>query len=260
VGGDTNNVSAQLPCGYDFDTSSCGPGPYTNCGNSSFCQGAGFGNRDDFNGCAACMSGGIGVLRDNGGDDAYTAGVFAQATGYWFGTGVLDDEAGHDTYDGLWYVQGATAHFALSVFRDGTGDDEYNRDFPMRATSVGCGHDYSTSVHVDFGGNDFYNGPGLGMGAGNEAGHGYLFNVGGNDTYLVPGEGPNLGGANPTGYPAYIKNVGIFVDVGGDDTYTVPGMPTLTRGDDTTWIADGADGDALHACGLDEATGEISLP
>jgi hypothetical protein len=205
------------------------------------------------------MSGGIGVLRDNGGDDAYTAGVFAQATGYWFGTGILDDEAGHDTYDGLWYVQGSTAHFALAVFRDGAGNDRYDEDFPIRATSIGVGHDYSTSVHLDLGGNDLYDAPGLSLGAGNDEGHGYLFNVGGNDTYIVPGEDRTLGGTSPgTGRPS--KNVGIFVDVGGDDTYTVPGMPTLTRGDDTTWIADGADGDALHACGLDQATGDLALP
>ena len=53
------------------------------------------------------MSGGIGVLRDREGSDRYTAGVFAQGTGYWGGMGLLLDGAGDDRYDARWYVQGA---------------------------------------------------------------------------------------------------------------------------------------------------------
>jgi hypothetical protein len=55
--------------------------------NSSFTQGAGFGRRGDATPTALNMSGGIGVLRDRAGDDRYTAGVFAQGTGYWGGMG-----------------------------------------------------------------------------------------------------------------------------------------------------------------------------
>jgi hypothetical protein len=254
LGGDTLYLSAQLDCGYASGTCHYPDG----CGNNSFCQGAGFGRRDD-PACATCMSGGIGLLRDNGGDDVYTSGVFAQAAGYWFGTGVLDDEAGNDTYDGLWYVQGATAHFALSVFREGAGNDVYDKDFPIVATSIGVGHDYSVSLHLDLGGSDFYHAPGLSLGSGNVNGHGYLFNIGGNDTYLT-NEGATLGGAGvDPARPAWIKTVGAFVDVGGTDTYTVAGG-TLTRGDDSTWCADGDDGDAIHACGLDQSTGEVVLP
>src|SRR5690606_38253364 len=43
--------------------------------------------------------GGLGVLRDAGGDDAYTASAVADGGGSWQGTGLLLDGGGHDTYD-----------------------------------------------------------------------------------------------------------------------------------------------------------------
>lgn len=88
VGGDSLYPSAQLP----------------KEGNTSMCQGAGFGRRDDTKGLY--MAGGHGVLYDRAGKDSYTASVFAQGSGYWLGFGLLTDKAGDDTYKGLWYVQG----------------------------------------------------------------------------------------------------------------------------------------------------------
>src|SRR5690606_37171726 len=82
--------------------------PQDAASSSSFVQGAGFGRRADATG--DYMSGGLGVLRDRAGADRYTAGVFAQATGYWFGTGLLLEGAGDDRYDAVWYVQSGDAH------------------------------------------------------------------------------------------------------------------------------------------------------
>ncbi|MBK7582669.1 MAG: hypothetical protein IPI67_21040 [Myxococcales bacterium] len=82
--------------------------------------------------------------------------MFAQGAGYWLGFGLLLDKAGNDTYEGLWYVQGASAHFALGFHFDHAGDDLYNKGFPIRATSIGVGHDFSGSLQIDEGGNDEY--------------------------------------------------------------------------------------------------------
>ncbi|HEV8324012.1 MAG TPA: hypothetical protein VG389_20515 [Myxococcota bacterium] len=236
VGGDPLYLSAQLP----------------GTGNSSFCQGAGFGRRSDtaFGGDGIYMSGGIGMLRDRGtGHDTYTSSVFGTGTGYWFGTGLLSDEGGDDWYDGKWYVQGSTAHFAMTIFWDEAGDDLYNMGgtvctgAPMcmlypSATSVGVGHDFSVTWHVDGGGNDFYFAPGLSLGAGNVNGIGVLVNAGGDDTYITAGQ-PTLGAANlsdgnmPGSPRRDIITAGVFIDGGGADSYNVAGTDVVY--DDMTW-------------------------
>ena len=225
-------------------------------GNLSYCQGAAKGL--GFQGtCAGCMSGGIGVLRDGGGDDQYTASVFGQASATWFGTGILDDEAGNDSYRGLWTVQGSAEDFGLALFRDGGGDDEYNVAFPVRESALGAAHGFSVAIHRDLGGADSYEAPALSLGGANDNSHGYGINVGGNDSYDAPSDRA-LGNANdavcPTATcPPIPKNVGVFVDVGGTDSYTVAGA------DDTSWVAD-PDADATYTAGLDQATGDAALP
>ncbi|MEK6606035.1 MAG: hypothetical protein AABZ30_00070 [Myxococcota bacterium] len=244
IGGDTLYFSPQLP----------------DRANSSFCQGAGFGRRDDAQGFY--MSGGIGLLRDAAGDDRYEAGVFAQGAGYWFGAGVLDDASGDDTYDGFWYVQGSGAHMALDVFRDRAGADAYNHVFAPVATSIGVGHDFTVSFHLDEGGDDDYVAPGLALGAGNEQGFGFFFNVGGNDRYAVPAD-RSLGAANAGGYePRFaIKTIGVFIDLGGADAYTIGGAE-IAR-DDATWTQNAAaDPETAneHGAGVDASAGELLLP
>jgi hypothetical protein len=170
-------------------------------GNSSFTQGAGFGRRAPCSGGntdCVYMSGGLGLLRDLAGADTYMTSVFGQGTGYWFGTGILADGAGDDTYDGKWYVQGSAAHFALCLFLEDGGNDKYNPTLVPAATSIGVGHDFSVSWHIDSGGNDIYRAPGLSLGSGNTNGVGVLVNLGGDDEYHAPGE-PTLGCGNPSG-------------------------------------------------------------
>ncbi|MFH1435220.1 MAG: hypothetical protein ABIJ56_05855, partial [Pseudomonadota bacterium] len=86
-------------------------------GNSSFCQGGGWGLRGDP--FRQWWAGGIGLLRDMDGNDAYEASVFGQGVGYWEGIGILSDERGDDTYDAIYYVQGAGAHYAMGLLVDG---------------------------------------------------------------------------------------------------------------------------------------------
>jgi hypothetical protein len=194
-------------------------------GNSSFCQGAGFGRRADTTD-QVYMSGGLGVLRDLAGDDRYTSSVFAQATGYWFGTGILADGGGDDLYDGLWYVQGSDAHFALAVFWDQAGDDRYNSRVVPKNTSIGVGHDFSVGWHLDLGGNDSYRAPNLSLGSGNDNGIGVMINLGGDDSYeasgVTLGAAP-LAAASVGGARASVITLGVFVDAEGKDTYRIDG-------------------------------------
>lgn len=254
LGGDPLYGSPQLP----------------GAGNSSFCQGAGWGRRDDFSG--TYMSGGIGVLRDAAGNDRYQASVFGIGSAYWFGTGILDDEAGDDTYDGLWYVEGSGAHFALDVLRDGDGNDLYNANIPPHATSMGVGHDYTVSFQLDLGGDDIYTAPGLSLGSGNANGFGFLFNLGGNDTYLAVAE-PTLGAGNlscevscATGCGCdperrNVKTVGVFIDIEGEDTYSVASK--ISDRNNSSWVNNrdpDPESSSEHGAGLDTSSGDVTLP
>ena len=205
--------------------------------NSSFVQGAGFGRRADFSD-GHFMSGGLGILRDVEGKDKYVSGVFAQATGYWYGTGILSDGSGDDTYDGFWYVQGSTAHYALSVFLEGSGNDKYNSTLTPVATHTGVGHDFSTSWLVDESGNDIYRAGGLTLGSGNDNGYGFLIDNGGNDKYQSRGNNslgiaqspnPDTNGRNTR----KVHTLGFFIDAGGNDTYERPQKTIL--GNNKTW-------------------------
>ena len=274
VGGDPIYLSPQLPCDQPRQNPNDPSSPpvalalRTNCGNSSLSQGAGFGRRAPCLPGTDCvnMSGGVGILRDRVGDDRYTTSVFGQGAGYWFGTGILADGAGDDSYDGKWYVQGSSAHFALALFFEDAGDDKYNLNLLPSATSIGVGHDFSVSWHIDLGGNDIYRAPGLALGSGNANGIGVLINLGGDDQYHSAGE-PSLGCGNLSGevdqQPSRRARPtdGIFIDIGGKDLYDVPGS-TIKRGDNLTWL-DVREMPPLateHGAGLDRDTGSVSLP
>ncbi len=214
-GGNTLYLSAQNPSGS----------------NSSFAQGAAFGRRADADGTYA--SGGVGLLRDEQGDDVYVVDIFGQGTGYWFGTGVFSDISGHDTYHGRWYVQGSSAHFALSLFYEGAGNDVYNPGYPsindpnmlvptMMATATGQGHDMSVGILAEYQGDDEYHAPGLGLGGGNDNGIGMLLEAGGRDLYFTP-DGSTYGGSNSGDRGAFFEDalcLGVFVDIEGDDVYS----------------------------------------
>lgn len=230
--------------------------------NSSFSQGAGFGRRADTSADVA-MSGGVGVLRDRDGRDLYSAGVFAQGTGYWGGVGLLLEGAGDDRYDGWWYVHGAAAHFAIAALLDAQGDDVYqvaNPDDPARATSIGVGHDLSIGWLLDRDGNDTYHAPGLSLGSGNAAGIGLFVDGGGVDDYRATGDF-SFGNASietvgdPVRGPA--GTIGLFVDRGGDDLYARPNLAPVAQ--NATWQQFQHDAITEHGAGSDSSTGEIGL-
>lgn len=229
--------------------------------NSTIGQGAGFGRRADFTPDMVFMSGGLGVLRDATGDDAYTAGIFAQATGYWYGTGMLLDGAGNDRYDGQWYVQAGAAHFAAAVLLEEGGNDDYNAMARLQNVVLGGGHDFSISWLIDRGGADVYRAPCLSFGTGNEAGAGFFADALGDDTYtstcdLSFGNAslPNLGDMLRRAVGTY----GIFMDADGSDSYTRPTVTPVAN--DATWTQSRTAGEmSEHGAGVDRSGGRLGI-
>ncbi len=196
-------------------------------GNSSFCQGAGFGRRNDSS-TTQSQAGGVGILHDVAGDDAYDASVFAQGTGYWEGTGILSDGGGADRYDAAWYVQGGVAHYAVGMHVDlGDQADEFNQLRDSTSVNQGSGHDYSLGVLINEGGDDIYRITGLSSGASNCNGIGLFVDNGGDDLYLAISELSsgvgNISNECLAARPDAVS-IGIMLDAGGVDEYMYPGM------------------------------------
>ena len=256
VGGDVLYANGQLP----------------GKANTSIAQGCGFGHRPDSPEPGYQFAGGMGILRDASGNDKYATGVFGQASSFGMGIGLLLEGGGDDVYEGLWYVQGANAHTSVALFHDRGGNDQYNPTFPIAATSIGVGHDYSAALHYDEGGNDVYRGPGLGLGCGNANGIGVMVVSGGTDTFDVPSLN-NLGAANSTeifGTPRRsIPTIGVFVKAGGAASYSVGGVDAGERvGGEWSYAPNntdgGADGGKVYdyekSIGLDRPNGSAALP
>jgi hypothetical protein len=242
-GGTTLYYSPQLPGGE---------------GNSSFCQGAGFGFRGD--NWSRWFSGGVGSLHDTSGNDTYTAGVFSQATGYWEGTGLLTDGRGDDAYDALYYMQGGSAHFASAILLEAGGNDRYSQTFDSYYMHTGAGHDFSLGMFLEDGGDDLYNYGGLSTGASNCQGVGVFVDKDGADTYTArstysTGLGNHSGECEArTSTPS----IGIFLDGGGDaDVYAWPEDERRTPDNDTTFGIEWAETSDEHggAADGDGATG-----
>ena len=205
--------------------------------NSSFVQGAGFGRRGDAFPDRINMSGGIGVLRDRAGDDAYTSSIFGTSTGYWGGMGLLLDGAGDDSYNARWYTQGGAAHFAYAALVDGGGRDTHNMTATRQNMTAGAGHDFSLGILLALGReDDTYLVPNLALGAGNANGAGIFADEGGNDRYVAPSALTLGNGAleTLTDMGRLMRpTVGVFLDGDGTDRYER--MPPGMEGDDRTW-------------------------
>jgi hypothetical protein len=192
--------------------------------NSSFCQGVGFGLRGNTQNTH--LSGGVGVLRDLGGDDQYDASTFAQGSGYWQGTGVLSDAGGSDRYDAYYYVQGGVAHYAVGILADaGDGNDDYNQTRDNVYMNMGSGHDFSLGVLIDEGGSDRYRITGLSTGASNCNGIGLFVDNGGDDVYTAVSDyssGMGNHSSECINTRPNAVSIGVMLDAGGLDTYDYP--------------------------------------
>jgi hypothetical protein len=124
-------------------------------GNTSFCQGAGFGFRRTE--AKTSLSGGLGILRDVQGNDSYSASVYAQGTGYWQGLGILSDGEGDDQYDALYYAQGSAIHYGGAILADGgEGNDSFGARYRSENYSLGGGLDFGTGIFINERGDDKY--------------------------------------------------------------------------------------------------------
>lgn len=180
----------------------------------SLSQGFGFGWRPD-------ASGGIGMLVDEAGNDAYVSDIFGQGSSYWFAIGGLVDYGGNDNYVSYQYAQGAGTHITVAALVDYEGDDNY----VSKGVSQGCGHDLAIGLLHDLGGDDNYTCHDLSQAAGNANGIGVLVDDAGNDAYSV--RNPE----NTHGYGNFRRDygsVGLFLDCAGSDSYS-------GRGENGAW-------------------------
>ncbi len=227
--------------------------------NSSFCQGVGFGRRADF-GDGVFMSGGLGVLRDRAGHDTYTAAVFAQASGYWFGTGLLLDGAGDDHYDAEWYAQAADAHYAITALIDREGNDVYDESASRYSGVLGSGHDFSSAWFLDLDGDDQYRFVGRSGGTGNAGGVGFFVDASGLDRYTADGVFTHGNASIETpGDPLrrMTGTVGFFVERGGVDVYARE--PIAPIANDASWTQELHPDENEHGAGVDRATGSVGV-
>ena len=141
----------------------------------SFAQGAGYGPRGR-------AGGGIGILRDDAGDDSYQAQMFAQGSGYHYGVGLLWDRGGADSYEAHRYAQGNGTHQAVGVLRDDDGDDAYRADWAAQ----GMGQDVAVGVLIDRVGADSFAARGGAQGHATANGFGLLVTGRGRLTVQAP--------------------------------------------------------------------------
>ncbi|MGR3319125.1 MAG: PDZ domain-containing protein [Candidatus Anammoxibacter sp.] len=174
----------------------------------SFSQGFGLGMRPDDTIVGA--SGGIGLLFDEEGNDAYYGDYFCQGSSYYFSLGVLYDKSGHDQYYSGRYSQGAGIHSSIGILRDDKGNDVYNAYFGV---SQACGYDTGIGYIVDLEGDDYYKSNVMSQGTGGEKGLGVLVDFKGNDYYYANGgsQGFSYTSKNETFF-----GIGILGDVGGN--------------------------------------------
>lgn len=126
------------------------------------------------------VSGGIGMLIDQEGNDTYIADYFAQGAAYYYGIGILNDLAGNDRYISGRYAQGSGIHSSAGILLDRAGDDFYYASYGV---AQGMGHDYGVGYLEDGQGNDRYFGGTLIQAAATHGGLGLLLDVKGIDSY-----------------------------------------------------------------------------
>lgn len=151
------------------------PDPFNRAGAISGVQGAGFGYRGR-------IGGGVGILRDDSGDDTYEAQMFAQGLGYYFGLGLLWERGGHDRYRALQYAQGNGVHQAIGVLREESGNDRYEL---AAIYGQGMGLDVAFGTLLDLAGDDDYRASDAAQGAATANGIGLLADTSGNDRFAT---------------------------------------------------------------------------
>lgn len=188
--------------------------------NLSMGQGCGTGFRADYIPDFQSIPGGFGILLDFSGNDLYSAEVFSQGCGYWYGVGVLGDQEGNDKYEGYWYCQGSSAHFGAGIFYNFSGNDSYTCKFQGQ----GHGHDFGIGVFLDYGTDDSdnFSCDTRCLGSAHANGSSIFINQGGSDTYeaerIAFGDSiVDLYERKEHSIRQVMLTKGLFIDIGGED-------------------------------------------
>lgn len=189
--------------------------------NSSFAQGTSLGKRSDIiDGYS--WAGGVAVLIDDGGDNTFKAGFFAQGFAYWYGLAMLLTSEGNDQYLSDKYSAGSATHYGIGILYDKGGNDTYR---VSQELGLGVGHDFSYGVLIDLKGNDKYTAANLSLGCGSANGMGFFWDNEGDDTYTVSAK-QFMGCAIDRVGRHSLRNrnhtLGVFVDADGKDQVDSP--------------------------------------
>lgn len=181
----------------------------------SLSQGFSIGIRPD-------AGGGLGLLVDEGGNDAYDADLFAQGCSYWFSRGYLVDRAGNDRYHTYQYGQGSGIHLSVAGLFDLAGQDIYAGGNLVQGSS----HDLSVGWLIDRTGDDVYAGNSTSQGGSLTNSVTFMLDAAGDDAYLF-----RLPASRGQGrYDRNMGSIGVFVDGSGTDRYDAfPGDDHVTR-------------------------------
>lgn len=170
----------------------------------SLSQGFSIGLRPD-------AGGGLGLLVDESGNDAYEADLFAQGCSYWFARGYLVDRKGHDRYYVYQYGQGSGIHLSVAAMFDLDGKDTYSGGNLLQGSS----HDLSVGWLVDRAGDDLYLGNSTAQGGSLTNSATFLLDAAGDDAYMARQPKSRGDGRFDRG----MGSIGVFVDVAGTDRY-----------------------------------------
>lgn len=198
----------------------------------SMSQGIGYGRRADL-GDGHSLAGGVGMLADGAGDDYYSAPVWSQGAGYWWGFGALEDRAGNDIYRSGKYSIGAAAHFAIGCKVDLAGNDTYSIGYDSAKNQYnGHARDGSIGISIDGAGNDRYFLKSNCAGSADLGSIGVFWDRAGDDEYNIyypPSTDTGWSDTPPLGtatlYPPFhnfrddLPSYGLFIDEAGDDRY-----------------------------------------
>lgn len=204
--------------------------------NTHFVQGAVWGLRSDTTD-GYSMSAGFAALVDEGGDNTFDAGFYAQGTSYWFGVGILSSGTGQDQYRSIKYTQGAGVHFGVGILHDRGGDDSYQ---VAQELGLGHGHDYGVGFVMDETGNDTYQGANFSMGCASAQGIGVFWDKAGDDTYISKDKEILGCGSIRIELPSIrmlSKTLGLFLDEGGRNQFKTPHGPKVDSQGRGRWQA-----------------------
>ncbi len=174
---------------------------------------------------------GVGILYSRGEDDYYSIWDFGEGFGGTWGIGILKDEKGDDVYRAGFkflhipllphstrsFAQGFAmgfrpdAHGGVGILYDERGNDQYIAE----AFAQGTSYWKSLGLLFDLEGNDRYIATEYAQGAGIHLAAGALYDLKGDDHYFSR-FGPSQG-------EGHDYSVGILMDLKGDDVYHVSG-------------------------------------